>query len=152
MVVVFALSTCVSTLVGGLVALRNRDRMHLILGFTAGVLLGLVAFDLLPEVFALSESHTAGGEAQDEVHPVAVAQRHQTADQRRDTRAQRKDDDHARTLVHMKTIVDSDSGRWRQSAWSHVDLAAEPGAGAELETVPAPEPAGVVPVWPALRR
>src|SRR5664280_1121076 len=60
MVVVFALSTCVSTLVGGLVALRNRDRMHLILGFTAGVLLGLVAFDLLPEVFALSESHTAG--------------------------------------------------------------------------------------------
>src|SRR5665648_993322 len=60
MVVVFALSTCVSTLVGGLVALRDRDRMHLILGFTAGVLLGLVAFDLLPEVFALSESHTAG--------------------------------------------------------------------------------------------
>jgi zinc and cadmium transporter len=60
MVVVFALSTFVSTLVGGLVALRNRDRMHLILGFTAGVLLGLVAFDLLPEVFQLSTSRTAG--------------------------------------------------------------------------------------------
>src|SRR5659263_635568 len=108
--------------------------------------------DLRQQVEGHQSEQYAGGEAQDEVHPVAVAQRHQTADQRRDTRAQRKDDDHARTLVHMETIVDSGSGRWRRSAWSHVDLAAEPGAGAELETVPAPEPAGVVPVWPALRR
>ncbi len=51
MAVLVALGTFVSTLVGGLVALRNRDRLHLILGFTAGVLLGVVAFDLLPEVF-----------------------------------------------------------------------------------------------------
>jgi len=53
MVVLLALSTPVSTALGGLVALRHRDRLHLILGFTAGVLFGLVAFDLLPEVFAL---------------------------------------------------------------------------------------------------
>jgi len=52
--VAFALSTFVSTLLGGLVALRNRDRLHLVLGFTAGVLLGVVAFDLLPEIFSLS--------------------------------------------------------------------------------------------------
>ena len=51
--IVFAVTTFVSTLFGGVVALRNRDRLHLILGFTAGVLLGLVAFDLLPELFKL---------------------------------------------------------------------------------------------------
>lgn len=36
---------------GGLFALRHKDRLHRILGYTAGVLLGVVAFDLLPEVF-----------------------------------------------------------------------------------------------------
>jgi zinc transporter ZupT len=52
--VVFALSTVLSTFLGGLFALRNRGRLHLVLGFTAGVMLGLVAFDLLPEVFSLA--------------------------------------------------------------------------------------------------
>lgn len=60
MVVVFALSTFLSTLVGGIVALRNRDRLHLILGTTAGVILGVVAFDLLPEVFRLSGAALGG--------------------------------------------------------------------------------------------
>jgi ZIP family zinc transporter len=55
-----ALATVVSTTLGGIVALRARDRMHLVLGASAGVMLGLVAFDLLPEVFHLSESATAG--------------------------------------------------------------------------------------------
>lgn len=32
--------------------LRNRDRLHRLLGFTAGVVIGVVAFDLLPEIFA----------------------------------------------------------------------------------------------------
>lgn len=54
----FALATFVSTAIGGVVALRFRDRLHLILGFTAGVLLGVVCFDILPEVFSLSsEGH-----------------------------------------------------------------------------------------------
>lgn len=48
-----SLSTFFSTLLGGLFALRHRKRLHLIMGFTAGVLVGLVAFDLLPEIFAL---------------------------------------------------------------------------------------------------
>ena len=47
-----------STCAGGLFALRFRDRLHLILGFTAGVLLGVVSFDLLPEVFALVREHS----------------------------------------------------------------------------------------------
>jgi len=54
-----AAMTVVSTAVGGVVALRHRDQLHLILGFTAGVLLGLVAFDLLPEMFALGGGATA---------------------------------------------------------------------------------------------
>jgi ZIP family zinc transporter len=46
-----------STLGGGALALRFRDRLHFLLGFTAGVLLGVVAFDLLPEVFVLAQAH-----------------------------------------------------------------------------------------------
>ena len=48
MVVLFALCTVISTALGGLAALRSHDRLHLILGFAGGVMLGLVAFDLLP--------------------------------------------------------------------------------------------------------
>jgi zinc transporter ZupT len=51
--ILLALSTFVSTLSGGLFALRHKDRLHRILGFAAGVLLGVVAFDLLPEIFDL---------------------------------------------------------------------------------------------------
>lgn len=53
-IVLFALTAMISTAAGGLFALRFRDHMHLILGFTAGVLLGVVAFDILPEIFALA--------------------------------------------------------------------------------------------------
>ena len=61
MAAVFAFSTFVSTAAGGLFALRNRDHLHLILGFTAGVLLGLVSLDLLPEVFRLNDGATLFG-------------------------------------------------------------------------------------------
>ena len=43
---VTALTFC-STFCGGLVGLRYRDKLHLILGFTAGVLLGVVSSVLL---------------------------------------------------------------------------------------------------------
>ncbi|MFZ3323055.1 MAG: ZIP family metal transporter [Usitatibacter sp.] len=46
-----------STLGGGLFALRHAQRLRLILAFTAGVLLGIVAFDLLPEIFELAHGH-----------------------------------------------------------------------------------------------
>ena len=54
MVFVFATLTVISTFGGGIFALHQARRMHLVLGFTAGVVLGVVAFDLLPEVFDLS--------------------------------------------------------------------------------------------------
>lgn len=54
MAVVLALGTFLSTSAGGLFALRHRDRLHLILGFSAGVILSVVAFDVLPEIDTLS--------------------------------------------------------------------------------------------------
>jgi ZIP family zinc transporter len=56
----FAALTVVATTFGGIVALRSRDQFHLVLGLSAGLLLGLVGFDLLPEVFELNTS-TFGG-------------------------------------------------------------------------------------------
>jgi ZIP family zinc transporter len=50
-VVILALATFVSTALGGLFALKNHDRLHRILGYTAGVILGVIAFDILPEIF-----------------------------------------------------------------------------------------------------
>ena len=55
--VALTIAAVVSTLAGGAMALRFRDRLHYLLGFTAGVLLGVVAFDLLPEIFSLAQSH-----------------------------------------------------------------------------------------------
>lgn len=40
-----------STLAGGVFALKNSDRLHRILGYTAGIILGVIAFDILPEIF-----------------------------------------------------------------------------------------------------
>ena len=51
---VLAAVTALATTAGGLLALKSRDRLHIVLGLAAGLLLGLVAFDLLPEVFELN--------------------------------------------------------------------------------------------------
>lgn len=53
MLYLFIALTFVSTLIGGLVGLKYKDKLHLILGFTAGVLLGVVAFDILPEIIEM---------------------------------------------------------------------------------------------------
>jgi len=51
--VLLSASTFFSTLLGGLTALRRKARLHRILGYTAGVVMGVVAFDILPEIFEL---------------------------------------------------------------------------------------------------
>jgi len=61
--IILAAVTAVATAVGGAIALRARDRLHLVLGLSAGLLLGLVAFDLLPEVFEMSSSNFLGAPA-----------------------------------------------------------------------------------------
>src|SRR5579872_5103309 len=55
--IILSISTLFSTLLGGLFALRHKDRLHRILGYTAGVLLGVVAFDILPEIFRLTREN-----------------------------------------------------------------------------------------------
>jgi len=46
----------VAAAIGGLIGIRVKDRLHLALGLSAGVLLGLVLFDLVPEVLELSDA------------------------------------------------------------------------------------------------
>ena len=61
--VALSLATFVSTLVGGLFALKFRERLHYLLSFTAGVLLGVVSFDVLPEIFEIAHRHALGATA-----------------------------------------------------------------------------------------
>lgn len=53
MIILIALATFVSTFIGGLFALRFKDKLHLILGFSAGAVIAVAFFDLLPEALAL---------------------------------------------------------------------------------------------------
>src|SRR5258708_19732978 len=50
-----SLAMC-STLVGGYIAIAARHQIHLLMGLGAGVLLGAVFFDLLPESLAVSSA------------------------------------------------------------------------------------------------
>jgi ZIP family zinc transporter len=43
-----------ATLVGGFLALRLKDRLHLLLGFSAGAVIAVAFFDLLPEALELA--------------------------------------------------------------------------------------------------
>lgn len=52
---VIALFAFLATLLGGFFALRLRDRLHLILGFSAGAVVAVAFFDLLPEALELGE-------------------------------------------------------------------------------------------------
>src|SRR5258708_17292492 len=50
--IILASATLISTGLGGMVALRFRDRLHLLLGFSSGAVIGVALFDILPEVFS----------------------------------------------------------------------------------------------------
>jgi zinc transporter ZupT len=52
-----AFAAFVATLLGGSFAIRFRDRLHLILGFSAGAVVGVALFDLLPEAMALGDKY-----------------------------------------------------------------------------------------------
>jgi zinc transporter ZupT len=53
MALLFGCAAVVSTLLGGVLALRWKDKLHLILGFSAGAVIGVAFFDLLPEAVDL---------------------------------------------------------------------------------------------------
>ena len=53
MIFLIGLAAFVSTLTGGLFALKFKDKLHLILGFSAGAVIGVAFFDLMPEAINL---------------------------------------------------------------------------------------------------
>lgn len=57
MVIFVALGSFLTTLTGGFTALRLRDQRHLVLGLAAGLMLGVVGFDLLPESLNEAPGH-----------------------------------------------------------------------------------------------
>jgi zinc transporter ZupT len=53
LIMTVAFGTFLATLAGGALALRFRDQLHLILGVSAGAIIGLAFFDLLPEALKI---------------------------------------------------------------------------------------------------
>jgi zinc transporter ZupT len=60
LVIVPAGAAFCATVLGGLFALSLKDKLHLMLGFSAGAVIGVVFFDLLPEAFELSGRQIGG--------------------------------------------------------------------------------------------
>jgi zinc transporter ZupT len=56
LVMEIAAATCVATMLGGLLALSLKQRVAVILGFSAGAVLGVALFDLLPEALSLGKN------------------------------------------------------------------------------------------------
>jgi zinc transporter, ZIP family len=56
MAILLACFTLISTGLGGIAAIRLRDRMHLLLGFSSGAVLGVALFDILPEIVLVGGS------------------------------------------------------------------------------------------------
>jgi len=48
--ILFSIVAFASTFIGGLLAIKLKNKIHLIMGFAAGVILGVVCFDIFPEI------------------------------------------------------------------------------------------------------
>lgn len=48
--IIFSILTFVSTFLGGVFAIKYKSKIHYIMAFAAGVLLGVVSFDIFPEI------------------------------------------------------------------------------------------------------
>ncbi len=53
--VIAAVAAVLATFCGGLFALRFKDQLHLVLGFSAGAVIAVAFFDLLPEALELNQ-------------------------------------------------------------------------------------------------
>jgi ZIP family zinc transporter len=56
MVILLGICAFLASLTGGLIALKNKDKLQRLLGLTAGIVMGVVVFGLLPEIMELSNS------------------------------------------------------------------------------------------------
>ena len=55
--VLFSIATFFSTYLGGLFSIKFKDKLHAIMCFTAGVLLGVFSFDIVPEIIEQVKEH-----------------------------------------------------------------------------------------------
>ncbi|RJQ36952.1 permease [Candidatus Microgenomates bacterium] len=55
--VLFSLLTFISTTLGGIFALKNRDRLHYVMSFTAGVVIAVAFFEIIPEGFNIVKAN-----------------------------------------------------------------------------------------------
>ena len=58
--ILLSIATFLSTFFGGLFSIRNKERLHRVMGFTAGVVMGVVFFDILPEIISLIKENDFG--------------------------------------------------------------------------------------------
>jgi len=76
LLLLLGLAAAAATLLGGALALRLADRIHLILGLSAGAVVGVALLDLLPEALSLG----AGGPGQVMLFATAGFMAYLTAD------------------------------------------------------------------------
>jgi ZIP family zinc transporter len=57
MIILIAIATVIATFAGGLLALRFKDKLHLIMGFSAGAVIALAFFDLIPESIEIGSKY-----------------------------------------------------------------------------------------------
>ena len=133
--ILLALVTLVSTGLGGTAAIRLRDRLHLLLGFSSGAVLAVALFDILPEVFAFNhgasympitalgflaffglERYTAMHRAREHPH---LAEAHEA--------------EHLLRVEDFSLLLPMSSTMWREGARSGASASLSPGTSAESE-------------------
>lgn len=57
MIIWISIGALAATLMGGIFALRFKDKLHMVLGFSAGAIIGVAFFDLLPEAIELGSKN-----------------------------------------------------------------------------------------------
>jgi len=57
LILIIACAAFLATFSGGLFALRLKDKLHLVLGFSAGAVFGVAFFDLIPEAIDLGSAY-----------------------------------------------------------------------------------------------
>lgn len=54
----FSVISFISTFLGGIFSLKNKNNLHYIMSFTAGVLISVSFFDILPEIIEITEQNS----------------------------------------------------------------------------------------------
>ncbi len=57
MLIILALAAFAATFLGGFFAIKSKDKLHLILGFSAGAVIAVAFFDLIPEALELGGAY-----------------------------------------------------------------------------------------------